>query len=122
MQRLCRTCGRVFVPLGPRAVNCSPACTALDRKRRKRKYGTVRHKADRRRWVPAVNAGRAVCSICRLPIQPGSRWHLHHDEFGGTSPAHASCNIRHGAVQSQPAQSAQPQGRLESWHGGSRQW
>jgi hypothetical protein len=50
-----------------------------------------------------VGTGTVGCGICRLPIDRGQKWHLHHAEDGSLVPAHAVCNGRHGAVQGQPA-------------------
>ena len=42
------------------------------------------------------------CSICKLPVQPGTDWHLDHitpRTHGGREvwPAHAACNLQAGA-------------------------
>ena len=42
------------------------------------------------------------CSVCQLPVLPGSRWHLDHVTprvRGGRAawPAHADCNMSKGA-------------------------
>jgi hypothetical protein len=60
-----------------------------------RGYGSV-HQAERKRWEPVVEAGYAVCVRCRLPILPGSRWHLDHrdDKLGYLGVSHAGCNLR----------------------------
>lgn len=44
-----------------------------------RGYGST-HQAERKRWEPLVESGHAVCVRCRLPIMPGTRWHLDHDD------------------------------------------
>ncbi len=62
-----------------------------------RGYGG-RLQAERRRWEPIVQSGRVACVRCGLPIAPGARWHLDHDEdrVHYLGPAHAVCNLRAG--------------------------
>jgi hypothetical protein len=60
-----------------------------------RGYGTV-HQRERARWRPVVEAGGVVCRRCKLPIVPGTLWHLGHDDHDRTLPAapeHARCNL-----------------------------
>lgn len=63
-----------------------------------RGYGTE-HQAVRSRLAPSVAAGRAVCSVCLMPIAPGARWDLDHtpDRRGYRGPAHERCNRSDGA-------------------------
>lgn len=71
-------------PDTPRTTRATPAS---------RGYGAA-HKAERRRWKPIVDAGRAVCVRCSQPIAAGSPWDLGHsdDRASWTGPEHASCN------------------------------
>ena len=72
----------------------------VPRKRRKPPGATSRggwgHNHQRRRAAiaPLVNAGRAVCARCELPIDPGDDWHLDHNDArdGYLGVSHASCN------------------------------
>ncbi len=57
-------------------------------------YGKA-HRRLRAQWKVKVDAGGVRCWRCRLPIEPGSRWHLDHlpgtvDQYAG--PAHPRCN------------------------------
>jgi hypothetical protein len=63
----------------------------------RRGYGAA-HKAERERWRPMVEAGRAVCCRCGRPIRPWDVWHLDHtaDRRGYAGPAHAWCNTSAG--------------------------
>ena len=66
-----------------------------------RGYGND-HQQLRKRLQYVVDAGDAICSRCRRPIQAGSKWHLDHDDFdrsqyrdGPTGPTwHAFCNVQ----------------------------
>lgn len=75
-------------PPQPRATKATPAS---------RGYGAA-HRAERRRWKPVVDAGRAVCARCGQPIPAGSTWDLGHsdDRATWTGPEHATCNRRAG--------------------------
>ena len=64
-----------------------------------RGYGG-QHQRVRAQWKPAVDAGQAYCAevTCLEPsrwIQPGTPWHLAHDDGqrGYRGPAHERCNI-----------------------------
>jgi hypothetical protein len=63
-----------------------------------RGYG-ARHQAERRAWDRLVQTGTVPCVRCGHLIEPGSHWHLDHDDdkrhYRG--PAHASCNLRAAA-------------------------
>jgi hypothetical protein len=59
----------------------------------KRGYGT-HHQAERKKWVPIVNAGDAVCTRCGRLIVAGTAWDLDHtdDRRGYLGVAHRTCN------------------------------
>jgi hypothetical protein len=56
-------------------------------------YGWA-HQQARARLEPFVRAGKAVCTRCGEPIEPGAKWHLDHrdDRSGYAGAAHAYCN------------------------------
>ena len=76
--------------------------SARDRKRARQKvkcarYWNSRHRGLRAQLVPFVEAGLARCARCGEPIEPGSRWHLGHDDLDPSrynGPEHAWCNER----------------------------
>lgn len=57
------------------------------------------HDAIRRQYAPTVQAGRAVCARCSLPIGPREPWDLGHteDRTSWTGPEHRACNRSAGA-------------------------
>lgn len=63
--------------------------------RQQRGYG-VAHFRLKAKVGRVVEAGDARCVFCRLPIVPGSKWHLDHtpDRLGYRGPAHPGCNVR----------------------------
>lgn len=67
-----------------------------------RGYGS-RHRAERERWWPTVEAGLAQCWRCGQVIQPGEPWDLGHDDHDRTiyrGPEHRGrCNRRAAAVK-----------------------
>ena len=59
-----------------------------------RRYGR-RHRELRAEWVPLVDAGGVRCARCNELIEPGSRWHLGHDDVFPkmySGPEHPACN------------------------------
>ena len=59
-----------------------------------RKYGRP-HKLVRLELAPLVEAGLVSCARCGDPIEPGTRWHLGHDDVDPSlyqGPEHAWCN------------------------------
>lgn len=60
-----------------------------------------RHQAIRRAMKQDVDAGKAVCTRCGLPIDPTQPWDADHtdDRTGYNGPAHASCNRRAGGLK-----------------------
>lgn len=66
-----------------------------------RGYGRS-HEAERRRWVPKVDAGLVDCARCGQLLEPGRPWDLDHDQerTGWSGPAHRHCNRAAGAVVS----------------------
>jgi hypothetical protein len=65
-----------------------------------RGYGSE-HQKLRKLIEPVVLSGQAHCTRCRRLIAPGAKWQLDHteDRTGYLGPAHASCNLRAGAVK-----------------------
>jgi hypothetical protein len=61
--------------------------------REQRGYGRE-HMALRKQWEPKVAAGKVACAKCKQPIQPGTLWHLGHndDRTQWTGPEHPYCN------------------------------
>lgn len=58
-------------------------------------YGTA-HQRLRAQWTPYVQAGVVHCWRCGEPIEPGTRWHLGHDDHDRTQyrgPEHERCNV-----------------------------
>jgi hypothetical protein len=54
------------------------------------------HRRLRARINRQVQAGNAVCWRCGLPIEPGSPWHLGHDDIDRSiyrGAEHAGCNL-----------------------------
>lgn len=71
-------------------------------------YG-YEHKKLRKQIAPTVNAGRASCWRCGLPIRKGEPWDLgHHDDRSRyAGPEHQACNRatagRRAEAQAAPA-------------------
>ena len=88
--------------------------------RHQRGYGTA-HETRRRRLEPHVRSGRAVCTRCGQPIQPGDKWHLDHrdDRAGYLGAAHAVCNLRAAAAKTNEKRSRTRQPTPLRW---SREW
>jgi hypothetical protein len=80
-----------------------------------RGYGT-RHQAERKKWIPVVNAGNAVCTRCGRPIVAGTAWDLDHtdDRRGYLGPAHRTCNRGHRR-RGLPAELEQPTRFSRRW-------
>lgn len=60
-----------------------------------RGYGT-KHQQERQAWKAKVAGGEVHCARCGGLIDPGSDWHLdHNDKDRGryNGPAHAACNV-----------------------------
>jgi hypothetical protein len=59
----------------------------------------TRHQAERKKWIPVIDAGNALCARCGRPIVTGTPWDLDHsDDRGGyLGPAHRACNRGHGS-------------------------
>jgi hypothetical protein len=57
-----------------------------------------------------VEAGRATCSRCGLPIRGGEAWHLDHADSGSgyRGPSHAECNSRAPAIRGHVAKLPRP--------------
>lgn len=83
-----------------------------------RGYGAA-HQALRKSWKPRVDAGLVACWRCRRLIEPGSRWHLGHNDArtGYMGPEHASCNLKAAArvgYQRQQAKLTKPAPKYRS--------
>ena len=74
--------------------------TAAERARTAQ-YQSPEHRAMRKALKAEVDAGRAVCCLCRRPIVPGTRWHADHNDArtGYRGAAHAKCNVKVAAVK-----------------------
>lgn len=93
----CR-CGALI----PRARRACPTCTTQAEDARgtptERGYGPE-HRAERKRWTPAVERGEVDCHnpVCLAPtrrITPGTPWDLGHtpDRTTWRGPEHQACN------------------------------
>lgn len=60
-------------------------------------YGR-RHRTERLKVAPSVEAGWEACARCGLPIRPGEPWDLGHVDRGSPTeyagPEHSACNRR----------------------------
>lgn len=95
-----------------RSGNDTPPMTPEQRRQKKRdqarKYDAVRggttargygaaHARERKRWAPIVQNGQVRCARCHQIIEPGTPWHLDHDDRDRSiylGPSHRSCNIK----------------------------
>ena len=62
------------------------------------------HPRIRRGVKAVVDAGGVVCWRCGLPIEPGSKWQLGHDDYDRRvyrGPEHVLCNLRAAGRKSQ---------------------
>lgn len=63
-------------------------------------YRSPEHRAQRAAGQAQVDAGTASCWRCGLPILPGAKWHVGHDDNDRTlyrGPEHPSCNLKAAA-------------------------
>jgi hypothetical protein len=113
--RLCRLCGgpalsqrHTYCRRCRQVVDDRKRVQARERSRQRRatatpverqRYG-VEHRRRRRQLEPLVAAGSISCVRCGLAILAGQEWDLDHVNGAGgpTSPAHATCNRREGAL------------------------
>jgi hypothetical protein len=100
------TCGRRFVPRTGSHRFCTPVCReryklATGKRTKQAKYG-AEHRRIRAALDVRVQAGLESCTRCGEPIEPGTRWHLDHDDATGAhrGAAHASCNAAAGGAKS----------------------
>ena len=65
-----------------------------------RGYGWEHQKA-RAEWAVRVEAGECNCTRCGGWVEPGTAWHLDHDDLrtGYLGAAHAACNTWAGSVK-----------------------
>ena len=59
------------------------------------RYGKA-HRRKRAQWAVKVDAGHVNCWRCGKWIQPGTPWHLGHDDRDPTlhrGPEHERCNV-----------------------------
>lgn len=74
-------------------------------------YGT-QHQRLRKLWVPYVEAGHVTCWRCRELIEPGSKWHLGHDDHNRSlyrGPEHEGCNVRTRLAERDAARTPDPE-------------
>ena len=96
MARAKRVCAKTGCPHAASGRYCQTHNAEYDRARgtkTERGYGKD-FQAQRRAWVPTVEAGKATCARCKQPIQPGSQWALDHsdDRHALIGPSHKRCN------------------------------
>jgi hypothetical protein len=63
---------------------------------RRNPYGSS-HQRSRARWARLVALGDVACARCGRPIEPGSKWHLDHDDHDRSvyiGASHSYCNVR----------------------------
>jgi hypothetical protein len=92
-----------------------------------RGYG-AKHKAERKRWEPQVNAGLVNCWRCGWLIAPGQPWDLGHDDYDRSvwrGPEHrhsrhcpAGGNRRAGAIKGNKMRGARRRGQVNE----QRRW
>jgi hypothetical protein len=96
-ERVCRECGRRFVPRTGTHRFCTAVCRERARlkvrpPRERARYGAA-HRRLRASLAATVQFGLAACVRCGQVIEPGAAWDLDHDDAGGyLGPAHAGCN------------------------------
>jgi hypothetical protein len=77
------------------------------------------HRKQREALRPTVEAGKATCWRCQLPIKPRDPWDLGHDDNDRTryrGPEHVSCNRGAGGRSSAAARkSSGPPPRSRDW-------
>lgn len=71
-------------------------------KARRAKYNSPEHRAARKHYAAWIATGNGRCWRCGGRIEPGSDWHVGHDDDDVNvirGAEHASCNKRAAAVK-----------------------
>jgi hypothetical protein len=97
MPRAKRICARTGCPNTTTDSLCPKHKAEAERargNRAQRGYGTD-HISLRKQWQPKVATGQVRCAKCNELIQPGTEWHLGHndDRTAWTGPEHPFCNL-----------------------------
>jgi hypothetical protein len=106
----CKGCGAMFETTRTDKIYCRAECrqSVSNWGKKKASFATAtergygaEHKRERAKWKPMVDRGEIDCCLCGDPIEPGSAWHLDHtpDRTSYRGAAHASCNVKDGAVR-----------------------
>lgn len=69
---------------------------------RKAKYNSPEHKAARKHYAAWIAAGHGRCWRCGGHIEPGSDWHVGHDDLATSvirGAEHGGCNKRAAAIK-----------------------
>lgn len=102
MARARRTCsdhsdGRNCPRLATKGPHCDTHAEAAEKARgsRQQRGYDVDYDRERLRIAREMMAGKVfVCWRCREPVEPGSDWHLGHDDRRRIKgPEHATCNL-----------------------------
>ena len=81
----------------------------------------TRHQAERKKWIPVIDAGNALCARCGRPIVTGTPWDLDHSDNRAaisdrpTEPAIAAMVQVGDEAHSTNADSARRSGPLCAW-------
>ncbi len=102
----------------PQPRRSEPRTPKRKRTTAERGYGQE-HRKQREALVPIVQAGKATCWRCKLPISPLANWDLGHDDDDRTQyrgPEHVSCNRAAGGRSSaETRKSSGPPPRSRDW-------
>lgn len=105
MPRARRLCRRGAHPAQPGGVYCVEHAREVERERgsRQARGYDAEHVKARARWAPLVAKGMVRCRRCKELIEPGTEWHLGHDDERVTAaPEHAAgCNLRAAGLKAQ---------------------
>lgn len=76
--------------------------TSPTAKARKAKYDSAEHRAARKHYAAWIASGHGRCWRCGGRIQPGSDWHVGHDDLAVNvirGAEHRACNHRAAAIK-----------------------